>query len=230
MSAEDVHVLVIDDDVRLRELLRKYLADHDFLVSTAADAADARAKLGSLSFDIIVMDVMMPGESGFDLTRALRRDIATPILLLTAMGEAEDRINGLECGADDYLPKPFEPRELVLRINNIMRRIGPTPRPEAGPVRLGAYIFDPQREVLSRAGRPVKLTGAEASLLCVLARHANAVVSREALTKQSRISGSARTVDVQVTRLRRRIEPDPKLPRYLQTVRGEGYVLRPDDP
>ena len=230
MTADLTHVLVVDDDVRLRELLRRYLSDNGFLVSTASDAADARAKLASLDFDLIVMDVMMPGESGFDLTRALRRQVETPILLLTAMGEAEDRINGLECGADDYLPKPFEPRELVLRINSIMRRIGPPISVAvAASIRLGAFTFDPERESLERDGQPVRLTGADASLLKSLAEAPGEVLSREVLTERSRLSGTVRTVDVQVTRLRRKIEPDPKAPRYLQTVRGQGYVLRPDD-
>lgn len=228
MTADQTHVLVVDDDERLRELLRRYLADNGFLVSTAGDAKDARAKLAALDFDLIVMDVMMPGESGLDLTRSLRRVMATPILLLTAMGETENRITGLECGADDYLSKPFEPRELVLRINNIMRRVGPAPT-AAGPVRMGEHMFDPQREELSRAGRPARLTGAEASLLTVLSQSPGEVLSREVLIERCRISGSTRTVDVLVTRLRRKIEPDPRAPRYLQTVRGLGYVLRPDE-
>ncbi len=228
MSHEQTHVLVVDDDQRLRELLRRYLADHGFLVSTAGDAADARAKLASLDFDLIVMDVMMPGEGGLELTRSLRQVKTIPILLLTAMGEAESRIAGLECGADDYLSKPFEPRELVLRINNIMRRIGPV-QTSSEPIRLGAHIFDPEREELSRDGRPIRLTGAEASLLTVLSQSPGEVFSREMLIERCRISGSTRTVDVLVTRLRRKIESDARAPRYLQTVRGQGYVLRPDD-
>ncbi|MEQ8968406.1 MAG: response regulator transcription factor [Azospirillaceae bacterium] len=225
------HILVVDDDSRLRELLRKYLADNGFLVTTAIDAADARAKLAGLAFDLIILDVMMPGENGFDLTTAIKADGDTPILLLTAMGEAEDRITGLERGADDYLPKPFEPRELLLRLNNVLRRGAPAEAPaRSEAVRLGPFLFDPEREALTRGGAPIRLTGAEAKLLAVLARHAGRVLSREELGTLSRIAGNARTVDVQVTRLRRKIEPDPKLPRYLQTVRGEGYVLRPDPP
>ncbi len=228
MNQEQTHVLVVDDDARLRELLRRYLADNGFLVSTAGDAADARAKLGALDFDLIVMDVMMPGESGLELTRSLRQIRTTPILLLTAMGEPENRIAGLECGADDYLSKPFEPRELVLRINSIMRRLGPPPS-AAPPVRLGAHVYELQREELSRDGRPVRLTGAETSLLTVLSRAPGEVFSREVLVERCSISGSTRTVDVLVTRLRRKIEPDPRVPRYLQTVRGHGYVLRPEE-
>ena len=228
MSQDQTHVLVVDDDARLRELLRRYLADNGFLVSTAGDATDARAKLAALDFDLIVMDVMMPGESGLELTRSLREVRTTPILLLTAMGEPENRITGLECGADDYLSKPFEPRELVLRINSIMRRVGPPPS-SAGPVRLGAHVYDLQREELSKDGRPIRLTGAETSLLTVLAQSPGEVFSREVLVERCRISGSTRTVDVLVTRLRRKIEPDPRVPSYLQTVRGQGYVLRPDE-
>jgi len=228
MSLEQIHVLVVDDDLRIRELLRRYLADKGFLVSTAGDAADARAKLASLDFDLIVMDVMMPGESGLELTRSLRQIKSTPILLLTAMGEAENRIAGLECGADDYLSKPFEPRELVLRINNIMRRVGTAPV-ATDPIRLGDHVFDPEREELSKDGHPVRLTGAEASLLSVLSRSPGEVLSREVLIERCRISGSTRTVDVLVTRMRRKIEPDPRAPRYLQTVRGQGYILRPDE-
>ncbi|MGP1397383.1 MAG: response regulator [Inquilinaceae bacterium] len=229
MNGAPAHILVIDDDRRLRELLRKYLADNGFMVTTASDAADARAKLGALSFDLMVMDVMMPGESGLDLTVALRRQMKTPILLLTAMGDPGDRIAGLETGADDYLPKPFEPRELLLRINAILRRAAPLPvEAPAEAVMLGDVRFDPTREELSRDGRPIRLTTAEASLLRVLASHPGQVLSRGELSRQSRASGNERAIDVQVTRLRRKIEPDPKEPRFLHTIRGEGYVLRPD--
>ncbi|HET8725959.1 MAG TPA: response regulator [Alphaproteobacteria bacterium] len=229
MIATQPHILVIDDDRRLRELLRRYLADNGFLVATAADAAEARAKLSALEFDLMVMDVMMPGENGLQLTEALRRSLNTPILLLTAMGESDDRIRGLESGADDYLPKPFEPRELLLRIHAILRRAEPKAEPvETGPARFGAFSFDPKREELLRDGERVHLTTAEASLLRVLATRAGEVLSRETLSELGRIGGNVRTVDVQVTRLRRKIEEDPRLPRYLQTVRGEGYVLRVD--
>jgi two-component system phosphate regulon response regulator OmpR len=232
MHGTEPHILVVDDDSRLRELLRKYLTDNGFVVSTAADAADARAKLAGLAFDLIVLDVMMPGESGLDLTAALKAEGDIPILLLTAMGEPDDRIAGLERGADDYLAKPFEPRELVLRITNVLRR--PTaaapadPPPEVGPIRLGRFAFDPEREELSEDGARIRLTSAETRLLGVLARNAGQVLTRDALSDLGGIAGNARTVDVQVTRLRRKIEDDPKLPRYLHTVRGEGYVLRPD--
>jgi len=228
MMADLPHVLVVDDDRRLRELLHKYLSENGFRVTTAGDAAEARARLQSLAFDLLVLDVMMPGEDGIDLTAALRgARLDVPILMLTAMGEAADRIRGLESGADDYLPKPFEPRELVLRIRRILQRIAPPPAPEPA-VRMGRHTFDLSREELRCDDRPVRLTASEARLLKALASNAGIPLSREELTREGEIAGGGRTVDVQVTRLRRKIEPDPKLPRYLQTVRGKGYVLRPD--
>jgi len=227
--SESPHVLVVDDDRRLRELLRRYLADNGFRVTTAEEAKDARAKLGSLAFDLIVLDVMMPGEDGFEFAEALRKNSAVPILFLTARGEPEDRITGLERGADDYLPKPFEPRELVLRINSILRRArAPEPEPAPVHVRLGEFAFEMARGVLARGAEPVRLTGAETTLLAMLARNAGTAFSREEILRRSGISGTARSIDVLVTRLRRKIEPDPRIPRYLQTVRGTGYVLRPD--
>ena len=221
------HILVVDDDTRLRELLRKYLAEQRFLVTTARDAADARAKLAALEVDLIVLDVMMPGEDGLSLTSDLRRTCDTPILLLTAQGEPDDRIAGLEAGADDYMPKPFEPRELLLRITSILRRrpVAPDVMPE---IRLGRWRFDPAREEL-RCGDDIQpLTFVEASLLRVLSAEPGIILTREELSERIRHDGNPRTVDVQVTRLRRKIEADPRQPRYLQTVRGEGYVLRPD--
>jgi two-component system phosphate regulon response regulator OmpR len=225
---EQPHILVIDDDTRLRGLLQRYLSDQGFRVTTAVDAADARAKLAALAFDLLVLDIMMPGETGLQLTETLRRDNTVPILLLTAMNETENRIAGFECGADDYLPKPFEPRELVLRINAILRRVPPpAPRPPS-KITFGEFCFDLEREELTRAGSFVRLTTAEASLLKTLARRAGEPITRDDLGEESMISGNARTIDVQVTRLRRKIEADPKFPRYLQTVRGTGYVLMPD--
>jgi two-component system phosphate regulon response regulator OmpR len=236
--AEPPHILVVDDDKRLRELLRKYLSEQGFRVTVAADAADARRKLAGLSFDLIVLDIMMPGESGLDLTRALRQEGTVPILLLTAMGEAANRIAGLEVGADDYLPKPFEPRELVLRIRTILRRV-PAPEP-AGPkreVRFGPFAFDLDRRVLRRAGQEVRLTTGESELLAALAAAPGQALSREALVQQTRAgpangagdaAAGSRMVDVQMTRLRRKIEEDPRFPRHLQTVRGRGYMLRVD--
>ncbi len=227
MNADIPHILVVDDDDRLRELLRKFLSENGFLVATASDVADARTKLHTLTFDLIVLDLMMPGESGLDFAEDLRRTGTIPTLMLTAMGEPEDRIAGLERGADDYLAKPFEPRELLLRIHNILRRM--PKRPEApAEVRLGDVLFDLERGELHRDGNPIRLTAVETALLKALAERPGAVLSREELTIRTGASGGGRAVDVQVTRLRRKIEPDPRLPRYLRTVRGRGYVLRPD--
>jgi len=227
MTPQQPHVLVVDDDDRLRKLIRKYLSENGFLVAAASDAADARAKLATIAFDLIVLDLMMPGESGLDLAHDLRRKSAVPILMLTAMGEADDRIRGLEKGADDYLVKPFEPRELVLRINNILKR-APAPAEPPAEVKMGAVLFKAERGELSCDGRPIRLTDVEQALLAALARRPGQVLSREELIRLTGASGGGRAIDVQVTRLRRKIEDDPKLPRYLQTVRGKGYVLRPD--
>lgn len=230
MSDLEPHLLVVDDDARLRGLLHRYLSDNGFRVTLAADAAEARSSLTSFAFDLIVLDVMMPGETGIELTRSLRgetRQKRVPILLLTAMGESEDRVNGLEQGADDYLPKPFEPRELVLRIRNILDRRG-TAAEAAGSVRFGAFRFDLGRNELFRGGEPVHLTSAEAGLLAALAARAGEAVSREDLSQSAPFSGNIRNVDVQMTRLRRKIESDPRYPRYLQTVRGTGYALKPE--
>ena len=227
MSLESPHILVVDDDARLRRLLARYLADHGFLVATAQDAADARDKLGSFAFDMIVLDLMMPGESGLAFAADLRRRSGVPILMLTAMGESEDRIGGLEAGADDYMVKPFEPRELLLRIGNILRR---APQADVLPteVRMGDMVFDLERHELRHRDAPVKLTSVETALLAALARRPGVAMSREELIDLTGASGGDRAVDVQVTRLRRKIERDPRDPRYLQTVRGRGYVLKPD--
>ncbi|MBI2239188.1 MAG: response regulator [Magnetospirillum gryphiswaldense] len=222
------HILVVDDDDRLRQLLRKYLSDNGYLVSTAASAAEARTKLSLVEADMLVLDVMMPGEDGLSLTRDLRRTRGVPILLLTAMGEPEDRISGLETGADDYLTKPFEPRELLLRIASILRR---TPKPEAAASKvlsLGAFVWDITRAELRQGDEMVHLTTAEKDLLGILAEQVNQSVSRDDLAARTGNAANPRAVDVQVTRLRKKLEDDPRLPRYLQTVRGQGYMLRPD--
>jgi two-component system, OmpR family, phosphate regulon response regulator OmpR len=219
------HLLVVDDDQRLRELLRRYLSDNGFRVTTAGDAGEARSNLASFTFDLVVLDVMMPGENGLELTRALRSEGRIPVLLLTAMAEPEDRINGLEQGADDYLSKPFEPRELVLRIRNVLQR-RPAVDAEPREVRFGGHRFDLGRGELYRGGDVMHLTAAEAGLLSMLVEKAGQAVSREELSLS--LSGNVRNVDVQMTRLRRKIERDPRYPRYLQTVRGIGYTLKPD--
>ncbi len=227
MSDLEPHLLVVDDDARLRGLLRRYLSENGFRVTIAADAVEARANLASFAFDLVVLDVMMPGESTLDLTRALRREARMPVLLLTAMAEPEDRVNGLEQGADDYLSKPFEPRELVLRIRNLLQR-RPAADADRREVRFGGCRFDLMRSELFRGGDPIHLTAAEAALLASLAQKAGEAVSRDELSLSAQFSGNVRNVDVQMTRLRRKIERDPRFPRYLQTVRGTGYVLKPD--
>lgn len=232
MHPETPHILVVDDDTRLRGLLRKFLMDNGFRVSVAADAKDARHHLTSLEFDLIVLDRMMPGEDGLTLAHALKSDHRMPILMLTAMAEVEHRIDGLEAGVDDYLPKPFEPRELLLRIKNILQRTPAEPaipETEVKSVQLGDIRFDAERELLIGLDDTISLTSTEASLLRVLAEQAGRVMSRQSLSQLCDINGGERTIDVQVTRLRRKIEPDPRTPRYLQTIRGQGYVLRPDE-
>jgi two-component system phosphate regulon response regulator OmpR len=226
-TVEDPHLLVVDDDERLRDLLQRFLTSNGYRVSAASDAAGARALMKSIAFDLLILDVMMPGESGLDLTRAIRTNSRTPILMLTARGDAEDRIAGLELGADDYLPKPFEPRELVLRVGALLRRATPTQRTATGDVKMGECVFDPQRAQLRRKGKPVKLTGSEAALLQLFAANPGRAFSRSDLCTRLSVA-LERSIDVQVTRLRRKIEEDPKLPLYLQTVRGVGYVLVPD--
>jgi two-component system, OmpR family, phosphate regulon response regulator OmpR len=229
MEAER-HLLVVDDDARLRELLRRYLTGEGFRVTTAIDAAEARAKLASFAFDLLIVDLMMPGEDGLSLTASLRGTSRIPILMLTAMAEPKNRIAGLERGADDYVVKPFEPRELVLRIRNILLRV---PREaEAGAdapaLRFGPFVLDLRRGELLRDDGPVRLTEAELALLMTLARTPGEPVTREVLSQEARLDGAVRRVDVQMTRLRRKIETDPKFPRFLQTVRGTGYVLKMD--
>ncbi|GBR04226.1 response regulator [Acetobacter oeni] len=224
------HILVVDDDVRLRRLLRRYLVENGFRVTAASSAAEARQALGFMLPDALVLDVTMPGEDGLQLTRALReRGLDIPILLLTARGEAEDRITGLEAGADDYLGKPFEPRELLLRLKAHLRRLTPpAPSENLRVVRLGVLEFDPARGLLAGEHGTVHLTGGEAALLAALSRRPNEVLSREEIAEELDMAEiGERAVDVQVTRLRRRIEPDPREPRYLHTIRGKGYVLKP---
>lgn len=230
MSQPDRHLLVVDDDDRIRDLLREFLARAGFRVTAAADAASAWRLVETLDFDLMVLDVMMPGEDGVAFARRLRARTdqpgRTPILMLTARGEANDRIEGLTAGVDDYLAKPFEPRELLLRIEAILRRAGPR---DTGPssLSLGDCAFDIERGELTRDGAQIRLTEAEIELMRRLAKSANAPVDRLELARDT-ADVTGRAVDVQVTRLRRKIESDPKNPRYLQTVRGVGYRLAPD--
>ncbi len=220
------HILVVDDDARLRRLLQRYLTEHGYHVSAAADAADAKAALRNFAFDLMVLDVMMPGQDGVSLTAELREETDLPILLLTALGETEDRVGGLAAGADDYLVKPFDPRELLLRIATILRRVLPAP-PADQPLRFGPFAFDGASQELRRGEQRIHLTDAELSLLQILAEQPGLAISRQELGQRSRISGSDRAIDTQIARLRRKLEPDPRRPRYLLTKRGEGYVLRP---
>ena len=223
------HLLIVDDDARLRGLLAEYLGKEGFAVTVAKDAADARRKLTMFIFDLIVLDVMMPGETGTAFAGALRAGgDTTPVLMLTAMGEPEDRIAGLEAGADDYLVKPFEPRELVLRVQSILRRRATPATASSSPsIAFGAFLFRPQGAALEKDGEPVYLTTAEGALLTRLASNPGVAVSRAELADA--LPGDAeneRSVDVQITRLRKKIEVEPARPRYIQTVRGAGYMLR----
>jgi two-component system phosphate regulon response regulator OmpR len=218
------HLLLVDDDRRILELLSRYLADHGYRVTTASSAADARAHLGGLSFDLLVLDVMMPGESGIDFARSLRKDSNVPILMLTARTEPVDRISGLEIGADDYVGKPFEPRELLLRIGNLLKRAEQPTMQTIETARFGEFAFHLESGELTRSGKTVRITDREREMLRVLAASPGETVPRQALSAPG-INSSDRAVDVQINRLRRKIERDPTDPVYLRTVRGIGYRL-----
>ena len=227
-SADKPHILVVDDDTRLRALLRTFLSKNGFRVTVASHAAEARERLGVLDFDLIVLDVMMPGETGLAFAAGLRRSDDVPILMLTAMGDTKDRIAGLETGVDDYLGKPFDPRELLLRIQNVLKRNRAAASPAGEPQRIvsfGPMQFDQELGELTNKGKRVPLTDAEVALLRALAARLGEVLSRETLSRSVGAAVNERAIDVQVTRLRRKIEPDPAFPRYLRTVRGQGYRL-----
>jgi len=229
--SDNPHLLVVDDDARLRSLLQRYLTENGFRVTAAADAGEARAALNAVAFDLLVLDVMMPGETGLELVDSLRRQGRdVPVLMLTARGDPDDRVAGFEHGADDYLAKPFDPRELAFRIRTILRRATPPPLPptQAGPVQLGQLWFDPDRSELRGPAGATRLTGGETALLAALAGRPGEVLSREFIAEAlGTPDAGERAVDVQVTRLRRKIEPDPREPRFLHTIRHKGYVLRP---
>jgi two-component system phosphate regulon response regulator OmpR len=218
------HLLVVDDDRRIRDLLSRFLAGEGYRVSTAETAADARAKLNGLSFDLLILDVMMPGESGFDLAKAIRGESDVPILMLTARDAAESRIKGLEMGADDYLSKPFEPRELSLRIASILKRTQPTVAPPVESVRFGPFVYHLNRGELRKGKDIIRLTDREREMLRILSATPGETVARLALAGNG-CTVSERAVDVQVNRLRRKIERDPANPMFVQTVRGIGYRL-----
>lgn len=220
------HILVIDDDTRLRSLLQRYLQENGFAVSAAKDAEHARMFLRQYLFNLLIVDVMMPGENGIEFLQKFRRDNNVPAILLTAMGEAADRIAGLEAGADDYLPKPFEPKELVLRMNNILRRVPTEKNIENHQLFLGSYIFDlEKKKLISENGGIVHITPVEQAILSVLGAKCGQIFTRERLAELLGANQNPRSIDVQITRLRKKIELDSKNPRYLQTVRGKGYML-----
>jgi two-component system, OmpR family, phosphate regulon response regulator OmpR len=232
MAEMNADILVVDDDARLRALLQRFLTEQGHRVAVAADAAEARAAIDAMAFDLLVLDVMMPGETGLQLAEHLRAEgHETPILMLTARGDPDDRVAGFEHGADDYLAKPFDPRELALRIRTILRRVTRPAPPAAlpeGPMQLGTRWFDAERCELRGPEGTQRLTGGEAALLTALARRAGEVLSREEIAVAlGTPEAGERSVDVQVTRLRRKIEADPREPRFLHTIRHKGYVLRP---
>lgn len=225
-NEDAAHILVVDDDDRIRTLLKRYLSEHGYRASVASNGEKARELLGAVEFDLLILDVMMPGLSGFDLTEKVRAASNVPILLLTARGLPEDRIEGLERGADDYLSKPFEPRELLLRVQALLRR-SQTSAPPKELLTFGSCSFSRGRGELRRNGDLVKLTSSELALLRALAKKPGVAISRAALAEQTS-AAMERSVDVQVTRLRKKIEDDPRTPIYLQTMRGIGYALMPD--
>ena len=219
---ENSHILIVDDDNRIRELIKEYLEENDFIVSTANDAEEASEKIKLIDFEIIVLDIMMPGESGLALTKKLRKNISTPIILLTAKGEVDDRIIGLESGADDYLVKPFSPKELLLRINNILKKTKEETLEEK--IKIGENLLNLKKMIIEKNGKTIKLNGTEKKLLEKMIFSKGKTFSREEIGKIINIS-KERSVDVMITRLRQKLEYDPKNPQYLQTVRGSGYVL-----
>ena len=222
MNKKKYHILVVDDDDRIRELVKEYLEENNFLVNTAIDAIDAKKKMEIIKFDILVLDIMMPGESGLSLTKYIKKNNMTPIILLTAKGEARDRIEGLELGADDYLAKPFEPKELLLRIKNILNKTKKTILPET--VYIGKALLNLKKLNIKLNNKITKINPAEKKVLENMLSSSGKVFSRNDIGKIINIS-KERTIDVMITRLRQKIESNPKNPKYLQTIRGSGYVL-----
>lgn len=221
------HVLVVDDDDRIRTLVSRFLRDNDFIVSTAKNGNDALDVLKCAYYDVLVVDVMMPEKNGIELTQELRATSDLPILLLTALGEVDDRIKGFEIGADDYLSKPFEPKELVLRLRSILKRRGGMVNRNIDKLTIGKWVFvSDEDKLVSDTGEEVRLTSVEVKLLEALARHAGKILSREELARLCGVDGNDRTVDVQITRLRKKIEEDNRVPKYIQTIRGQGYLLK----
>ena len=225
----DHHILVIDDDERLRLLLRRFLEESGLRVTDAGSALEARKFLDVIAFDLLVVDIMMPGETGLELLADIRQNNNVPALFLTAMSDTEHRIEGLEAGADDYMSKPFEPRELVLRIKRILAR-QKSLTTIASTLSFGPFLFNPETGILNRAGSRIHITTAEQQLLTSFGKAPNQVLSRDDLSAASNGRMEGRSIDVAVARLRRKIEPDPRHPVYLQTVRNRGWMLRTDDP
>ena len=229
MDKNKFHILVVDDDTRLRNLLRRFLQEQNFAVSVAKDAAEARMFIDEYKFDLLIVDVMMPNESGIEFLTALRKENNVPVIMLTAMGEPDDRISGLEAGADDYLPKPFEPKELVLRIKYILKRAPKNTENKDLPLNLGLCLYDAvKKELTNKQGDIIHITPVEQMLLSVLSQKPGQIFTREKLAEILGAGQSPRSIDVQITRLRKKIEKDSKNPRYLQTIRGKGYMLLPE--
>ncbi len=228
LSTNKPHILIVDDDRRLRDLLHQYLSNQGFTVTIADSAADARVKISSLQFDAIIIDWMMPDEDGISLLTTIKPEMTTPVLMLTALDDPDNRVKGLSSGADDYLSKPFDPRELVLRLQKLLQRQNAAPLVQHAPqlIYFGSFVYERERRLLKEGNRLIKLTTAEANLLSILASSLGQPLPREEIVKRlSDQTVTERSIDVQINRLRRKIEPDPTIPRYLQTVRNRGYVL-----
>ena len=228
LSTNKPHILIVDDDRRLRDLLHQYLSNQGFTVTIADSAADARVKISSLQFDVMIIDWMMPDEDGISLLTTIKPEITTPVLMLTALDDPDNRVKGLSSGADDYLSKPFDPRELVLRLQKLLQRQNAAPLVQHAPqlIYFGSFVYERERRLLKEGNRLIKLTTAEANLLSILASSLGQPLPREEIVKRlSDQTVTERSIDVQINRLRRKIEPDPTIPRYLQTVRNRGYVL-----
>lgn len=224
MNKKNIKILVIDDDTRLRSLLAEYLNSEGYSVNTVKDAKEGKVEIEKASYDLLIVDMMMPGKNGLEFTKELRENSNQPVLMLTAMGEVGDRIKGFESGVDDYLAKPFEPRELVLRIESILKRAVPGPE-KSNIVKFGDYVFNTETGDLQKDGEFIMLTSRELKLLEIFANKLDQPISRNDIAKQL-LGISERSVDVQVTRLRKKIEPDPKNPFYIQSAWGSGYILR----
>jgi two-component system phosphate regulon response regulator OmpR len=223
MDNSKIHILIVDDDDKIRDLLKQYLKNNNFFVSTAINASDAEEKLKIVKFDLAIIDIMMPGKDGLQLTKEIREKIDLPIILLTAKGEAEDRVRGLELGAEDYLPKPFEPKELLLRIKNVIKRIKKDNH-IITTIKIGKANINIKKMEIEKDKKIIKINASEKILLENMISSAGKIFSREEISKITNLT-QERSIDVLVTRLRQKIEPDPKNPKYLQTVRGTGYVL-----